>query len=85
MLRHKGLQDDADLSEYVRPTASTVYHPARTCKLGAVVDPQLQVRGVDGLRIADASIFPTLTTINSAITVMIGDRCASRIQPNVAL
>jgi choline dehydrogenase len=81
------VQDDADLSEYVRRTANTVYHPAGTCKMGAaddplaVVDPQLRVRGVDGLRIADASIFPTLTTVNPAITVMmIGERCASLIR-----
>ena len=66
--------------------ANTVYHPAETRKLGAVVDPQLRVRSVDGLRIADASNFPTLTTVNPAMTVMtIGDRCASLIQSNVAL
>ena len=66
--------------------ANTVYHPAETCKLGAVVDPQLRVRGVDRLRIAAASIFPTLITVNPAITVMmIGERCASMIQSNVAL
>jgi choline oxidase len=74
---------DAAISAYVRSTANTVYHPAGTCKLGAasdltaVVDPQLRVRGLDGLRVADASVFPTMIGVNPNITVMmIGERCA---------
>jgi choline oxidase len=77
------VQDDAAISAYVRSTANTVYHPAGTCKLGAagdptaVVDPFLRVRGIDGLRVADASIFPTMIGVNPNITVMmIGERCA---------
>ena len=77
------VQDDADISAYVRSTANTVYHPAGTCKMGAandplaVVDPQLRVRGIQGLRIADASIFPTMIGVNPNITVMmVGERCA---------
>ena len=77
------MQDDADISAYVRSTANTVYHPAGTCKMGAandplaVVDPQLRVRGIQGLRVADASIFPTMIGVNPNITVMmIGERCA---------
>lgn len=82
-----GVQSDADISAYVRATANTVYHPAGTCKLGgpsdpaAVVDPQLRVRGVAGLRVADASIFPSMTTANPALTVfMIGEKCAAELK-----
>jgi choline oxidase len=77
------VQADAAISAYVRSTANTVYHPAGTCKMGAetdplaVVDPQLRVRGLQGLRVADASIFPTMIGVNPNITVMmVGERCA---------
>jgi choline oxidase len=77
------VQDDDEISAYVRGTANTVYHPAGTCKMGAaddptaVVDPLLRVRGVAGLRVADASVFPTMIGVNPNITVMmIGERCA---------
>jgi choline oxidase len=77
------VQDDAAISDYVRNTANTVYHPAGTCKMGAerdssaVVDPLLRVRGIQGLRVADASVFPTMIGVNPNITVMmIGERCA---------
>ncbi|MBK8050909.1 MAG: GMC family oxidoreductase N-terminal domain-containing protein [Anaerolineales bacterium] len=80
------VQSDADISEYVRRTANTVYHPAGTCKMGsvddpaAVVDPRLRVRGVKGLRVADASIFPTMIGVNPNITIMmIGERCAEMV------
>lgn len=63
-------QTDRDLWKYGRKYSRTVYHPCGTTKMGnieidpmAVVDPTLKVRGVKGLRIADAGIFPTLTTI----------------------
>ena len=78
---------DAELSEYARRTANTVYHPAGTCRMGspndpdAVVDPELRVRGVEGLRVSDASIFPTITTANPCNTVlMIGERAADLIR-----
>lgn len=81
------VQSDAEISAYLRATANTVYHPAGTCRLGelsdplTVVDPQLRVRGVAGLRVADASIFPSITTVNPAITVfMIGERCAAFVR-----
>ena len=72
------------LSEYVRQVASTVWHPVGTCKMGidrdAVVNPQLQVYGVEGLRIADASIMPTITSGNTnAPTIMIGEKAADLI------
>lgn len=80
------VQSDADISAYVRTTANTVYHPAGACKMGAtgdataVVDPQLRVRGLAGLRVADASIFPTMIGVNPNITVMmIGERCADLV------
>jgi len=60
-----------------------VYHPAGTCRMGAasdelaVVDPQLRVRGLDGLRIADASVFPTMPAVNPMIGVlMVGEKAA---------
>ena len=72
---------DNDLSEYARTTAGTVYHPAGTCRIGekgdplAVVDPQLRVRGIDKLRVADASVFPSMIGVNPNMTVMmIGER-----------
>ncbi len=74
------------LSTYARHVSGTVYHPAGTCKMGAadddtaVVDPQLRVRGIPNLRIADASIFPSMVGVNPNITcMMIGERCAEFI------
>lgn len=79
------VQSDADLAAYVRATCSTVWHPVGTCKMGtdpmAVVDPELRVYGVEGLRIVDASIMPTITTGNTnAPTIMIGERAADLIK-----
>jgi choline dehydrogenase len=72
---------DAALTEYIRAVASTTFHPAGTCKMGhdpmAVVDDKLRVRGVDGLRVADASIMPTIPGGHiNAPTIMIGERAA---------
>ncbi|KAI5294340.1 hypothetical protein KEM52_004217 [Ascosphaera acerosa] len=81
------VQTDEELSEYGRRAAHTVYHPAGTTKMGnvktdpmAVVDPQLKVRGIKGLRVADAGVFPTMPTINPMVTVLaIGERAAELI------
>jgi choline dehydrogenase len=74
---------DEELSRYGRAVHHTVYHPAGTCKMGAaadetaVVDPDLRVRGLEGLRVADASIFPTMPTVNPMVTVlMVGEKAA---------
>ncbi|WP_055546802.1 GMC family oxidoreductase [Streptomyces sp. NBRC 110028] len=74
---------DEDISEYARKVAHTVYHPAGTCKMGAandelaVVGPDLRIRGLSGIRIADASVFPTMPAVNPMIGVlMVGEKCA---------
>jgi choline dehydrogenase len=70
-----------DLRDYVRRTAVSYHHQVGTCRMGsdeeAVVDPELRVRGVEGLRVADASVMPFVTTGNTnAPTLMIGERAA---------
>ncbi|KAK0897127.1 hypothetical protein LTR02_010832 [Friedmanniomyces endolithicus] len=78
---------DEALSEYGRRVAHTVYHPAGTTKMGdvrrdpmAVVDPELRIRGLKGVRIADAGVFPEMPTINPMLTVLgIGERAAEMI------
>jgi choline dehydrogenase len=72
-------KDPAALREYIRTHCSTVWHVAGTCKMGrdrmGVVDPQLRVHGVEGLRVADASIMPEVVAGNThAACVMIGER-----------
>ena len=81
------VQSDEDLSELARAAHHTVYHVSGTCKIGAasdaaaVVDPQLRVRGIGGLRVADASVFPVITTVNTVVTVlMVGERAADLIR-----
>ena len=74
-------QTDEELLEWVRNNAETTYHPVGTCKMGqdamAVVDDQLRVHGIEGLRVADASIMPTLTSGNTnAPSIMIGEKCS---------
>jgi choline dehydrogenase len=67
----------ADLEHYVRNVAGTWFHPAGTCRMGsgadAVVDHELRVRGLDGLRVADASIMPEIVSVNTnGAAMMIG-------------
>jgi choline dehydrogenase len=76
--------NDEELLNWVRNNAETTYHPVGTCKMGmdpdAVVDNELKVHGITGLRIADASIMPTLTSGNTnAPAIMIGEKAASMV------
>jgi choline dehydrogenase len=78
------VEDDRALVAYVRDRTWTAFHQVGTCRMGidagAVVDPQLRVRGVDGLRVADASIMPAVTSGNTnAPSVMIGEAAAALI------
>ena len=77
---------DDDWLAYIRAGAETVYHPSGTCRMGraddqlAVVTPDLRVRGIEGLRIADASVFPDMVSVNICNTVMmIAERAAEMI------
>ncbi|MFB6171245.1 MAG: GMC family oxidoreductase [Haloarculaceae archaeon] len=76
---------ETDLREHVRATAETIYHPVGTCRMGegdrAVVDDHLRVHGVEGLRVVDASVMPTLTSGNTnAPTIAIAERAADLVR-----
>jgi len=80
-----GPVDDAKLATVIRENAGTAFHPVGTCRMGgddaAVVDCELRVRGLDGLRVVDASIMPRITRGHThAPTVMIAERAADLIQ-----
>lgn len=69
------------LLDFARTVGHTLYHPTSTCAMGAVVDTRLRVRGIDGLRVADASVMPTVTRGNTnAPSIMIGERAAELIR-----
>lgn len=79
-------QSDAELDAFIREHAESAYHPCGTCRMGraddrhAVVDPQARVIGVDGLRVADSSIFPRITNGNlNAPSIMVGEKVSDHL------
>lgn len=83
------VQSDQEWATFLRGNAFRPFHPVGTCRMGsdagAVVDPELRVRGADGLRVVDASIFPTITSGNTnAPVIMVAERAADLILNNPA-
>jgi len=86
------VETDDEINAWVRDNVETAYHPSCTCKMGdvddemAVVDPECRVRGIDGLRIVDSSIFPTILNGNlNAGTIMVGEKAADIIKGKAPL
>ena len=84
-----GVVSDEDILAYIRTHAESVYHPVGTCRMGcdemAVVDERLRVRGVAGLRVADAAIMPRITSGNTnATAIMIAEKCADMLIEDAA-
>ncbi|HMQ17650.1 MAG TPA: GMC family oxidoreductase N-terminal domain-containing protein, partial [Sphingopyxis sp.] len=76
-----GITDDEALAAYARRTVATAHHPAGTCAIGPVVDPALRVHGVEGLRVADASVMPVLVGGHTnAVAIMIGEKAVDLLK-----
>jgi choline dehydrogenase len=80
-----GVHSDAQVEAFIREQAETLYHPVGTCRMGqdalAVVGPELRVHGLDGLRVVDASVMPTIVRGHTnAATIMIAERAADLIR-----
>jgi choline dehydrogenase len=82
------VQDEADVEDFVRRRLELLYHPSGTCRMGgadAVLDPELRVRGVEGLRVIDASVFPVIPGGNTnAPTIMVAERAADLVKGKVS-
>ncbi len=81
----EAVQSDAEMMEYARTYGGTIFHPIGTAKMGmdamAVVDDQLRVHGIAGLRVADAAVMPTMVSGNTnAACIMIGEKCADLVR-----
>jgi choline dehydrogenase len=82
------ISTDAEYTDFIRRKAETIYHPVGTCRMGndnhAVVDSELRVRGVEGLRVVDASVMPSLPTGNTnAPTIMLAERASALIRGEI--
>jgi choline dehydrogenase len=85
----RAIETVEDAKQFAREAGATIYHPVGTCKMGedsmSVVDSRLKVHGIDGLRVIDASVMPTVTTGNTnAPTIMIGEKGAAMIKEDAA-
>ena len=79
----RGIDSDDEIEHWIRTKAETAYHPIGTCRMapGAVVDDRLRVHGIEGLRVADASIFPTMPSGNTnAPSIMVGEKAADLLK-----
>jgi choline dehydrogenase len=82
------VESDAELEQALRERVELIYHPVGTCRMGtgedAVLDPELRLRGLEGLRVVDASVFPSITGGNTnAPTIMVAERAADLIRGRV--
>jgi choline dehydrogenase len=81
----KAVETDQQILDWIRNNSQTAYHPIGTCRMGqgpnTVVDERLKVHGLSGLRVADASIFPTMPSGNTnAPAIMVGEKAADLIR-----
>ena len=86
----EGVDDDEQLRDWVRATVGSMFHPTGTCAMGgaagAVCDPELRVRGVEGLRVVDASVMPVTPRGNTnAPTIAVAERAADLIRGDTPL
>lgn len=82
------VSNDTEIEQYIRENAETGFHPSGTCRMGpgsnTVVDDNLKVHGLKGLRVADASIFPTIPSGNTnAACIMVGEKAAELIKQSL--